>query len=89
MLVTIGVLGLGAHALFISGFRTGESSFIAPFDYSKLLFAIVIGFLTFGETPTWTTLGGAAVLIVSSLYIAHREARRVTLAARQSRRRSG
>ena len=89
MLIAIGVLGLGAHALFISGFRIGESSFVAPFDYSKLLFAIVIGFFTFGETPSLTTLGGAAVLIVSSLYIAHREARRVKLAARQSRPRSG
>ncbi len=89
MMVVIGVLGLGAHALFIAGFRIGESSFIAPFDYSKLLFAIVIGFLTFGETPSWTTLGGAAVLIVSSLYIAHREARRVKQAAPRSRTGSG
>ncbi len=84
MLAVIGALGLGAHALFIMGFRIGESSFVAPFDYTKLLFAMVIGFLAFGELPGWATLLGASVLIGSSLYIARREAR---LAASRSRQR--
>ncbi len=75
MLTAIGGLGLGSHALFIMGFRIGESSFVAPFDYTKLLFAIVIGFFAFGELPGWATLLGAGVLIGSSLYIARRESR--------------
>ncbi|MEO1190950.1 MAG: DMT family transporter [Pseudomonadota bacterium] len=75
MLATLGALALGAHALFIKGFRIGESSFVAPFDYSKLLFAGVIGFFTFGELPGLHTLAGAAVLIGSTIYIARREAR--------------
>lgn len=75
MLAAIGGLGLGAHALFIMGFRTGESSFVAPFDYTKLLFAMIIGFIAFGELPSRATLVGAGVLIGSSLYIARRETR--------------
>ncbi len=82
MLAAIGALALGAHALFIMGFRSGDSSFVAPFDYTKLLFALVIGFFAFGELPDWATLSGAGVLIGSSLYIARREAK---LAAKQRR----
>ncbi len=84
MLLAMGALGLGAHALFIAGFRTGESSFVAPFDYTKLLFALLIGFFAFGDLPDWTTLLGAAVLIASSVYIARRESK---LARQESRRR--
>jgi len=75
MLVTVGALALGAHALLIQGFRIGESSFVAPFDYSKLLFALSIGFFAFGELPGLEMLLGAAVLIASSIYIARRETR--------------
>ncbi len=83
MLAAIGGLGLGAHALFIMGFRIGESSFVAPFDYTKLLFAMIIGFLAFGELPGWATLIGAAVLIGSSLYIARRESKLARAGNRQ------
>ncbi|GAB5471253.1 MAG: DMT family transporter [Rhodospirillales bacterium] len=85
MLAGIGIMGLGAHALFISGFRTGESSFVAPFDYSKLLFAGVIGFFAFGELPGLHTLAGALVLIGSTVYIAQREAR-LARAGRKAKR---
>ncbi|MEQ8653507.1 MAG: DMT family transporter [Kiloniellales bacterium] len=83
MLAAIGGLGLGAHALFIMGFRIGESSFVAPFDYTKLLFAMIIGFFAFGELPGWATLTGAGVLIASSFYIARRETKLARARSRQ------
>ena len=82
LLAGVGLVGVSAHALFLKAFRTGEASFVAPFDYSKLIFAGIIGFLLFDELPDGWTLAGAAVIIASTLYIARREARVV----RQQRR---
>ena len=61
-------------AMIIRAFRTGEASFVAPFDYSKLLFATVFGFIFFGERPDAWTWVGAAIIISATLYIARREA---------------
>ena len=68
--------GLGALAQFliIQAYKVGEATFVAPFDYSKLLIAGVIGFLAFGELPDAWSLIGAAVIIAATLYIARREA---------------
>jgi len=75
MLAGIGLSGLCAHSLFIYGFRVGESSFVAPFDYSKLVFATGGGILVFAELPGVNTLLGALVIVGATVYIAHREAR--------------
>jgi drug/metabolite transporter (DMT)-like permease len=46
-----------------------------PFDYARLPFAAVIGFIAFAETPdVWTWLG-AFVIAGATVYIAHRESR--------------
>ncbi len=74
ILVTIGVLGLGAQAMLIRAFRVGEASFVAPFDYSKLVIAGLIGFFVFSEVPDAWALIGAGVIVASTLYIARREA---------------
>jgi len=44
-----------------------------PFDYTRLVFGGLIGFVIFNEVPDKWTLAGAAVIIGSALYIAHRE----------------
>lgn len=75
LLVGVGFVGVAAHAMFLKAYRTGEASIVAPFDYTKLLFAGIIGFLLFHEVPDLWTLAGAAVIILSTLYIARREAR--------------
>ncbi len=75
MLAAVGLVGVAAQALFIKAYRTGESSFIAPFDYSKLIFAGIIGYLLFAEVPDGWTLAGATVIVASTLYIARREGR--------------
>ena len=46
-----------------------------PYDYTRLLFAGFFGYTFFAEIPDFWTLAGIAVLIASTLYIAHREMR--------------
>ena len=74
LLVAIGVLGAGSQALIIRAFRVGEATFVAPFDYSKLLLAVLIGFVFFAELPDTWSLVGAAIIVGSNLYIARRDA---------------
>ncbi len=59
----------------MNGLRVGEATAVAPFEYSRLLFAAVVGMLFFAESPSFETLLGAALIVGSSLYIAVREAR--------------
>ena len=54
-------------------------SAVAPFEYLRLPFAVFVGWLIWGEMPVIWTYVGAAIVIASALYIAHREA---TLAQR-------
>lgn len=74
LLVGVGVVGVAAQAMIVNAYRTAEASFVAPFDYTRLIGAGLLGFVFFSEVPDLYTLLGAAVIIGSSLYIAHREA---------------
>jgi drug/metabolite transporter (DMT)-like permease len=67
LLVTCGILGIANQACIIRAFRTGDAIYVAPFDYSKLIIAIVAGFFIFGEIPSAWTILGAGLIIVSTL----------------------
>ncbi|MDC0738394.1 DMT family transporter [Cognatishimia sp. SS12] len=70
-------------AVFIGGgylfstmvMRVGEISFIAPFRYTSLLWAMVLGYLVFGDWPDAITLLGAAILVATGVFTLYREAR--------------
>jgi drug/metabolite transporter (DMT)-like permease len=46
---------------------------VAPFEYLRLPFAVFMGWLIWSEMPVIWTYVGAAIVIASALYIAHRE----------------
>lgn len=85
----VGVAGSFGQFFLNQAFRYGEISFLAPIEYTALLWAILFGFLLWGEVPSWSVLGGAALVVASSLYIVHREtalARRGRLRQQPTRR---
>ena len=57
----------------IETFRLGEAALVAPFKYSGVIWAAVLGFLVWGDIPNLDTAAGASVVIISGLYILHRE----------------
>jgi drug/metabolite transporter (DMT)-like permease len=59
---------------WVQAFKSGEMSAVAPFEYLRLPFAVFVGWLIWSEMPEIWTYVGAAVVIASALYIAHREA---------------
>lgn len=75
LLCTMGGLGLLNQVCYIKGMAVGEAAAMAPIDYTRLVFAIVIGLLAFGETPNLVTMAGAAIVIASTLFITLRETR--------------
>ncbi|MBT3792262.1 MAG: DMT family transporter [Rhodospirillales bacterium] len=73
LLALIGVIGVIGQTAMTWGFSTGETSFVAPFDYSRLIFAAIIGLFVFSEIPdTWAIIG-AMIIVSSGYYIARRE----------------
>lgn len=68
--VTIGVF---AYYGIVAAMRVGEVSFVTPFRYSRMLFALIVGIVVFAESPDRLTLLGAAVIVASGIYTVWRE----------------
>jgi drug/metabolite transporter (DMT)-like permease len=69
LLVLCGVLGVIGQSLFTHGIGLGETSFVMPFDYLRIVFSFIVGFIWFSEIPGIWSFAGAAVIIASSLYL--------------------
>jgi drug/metabolite transporter (DMT)-like permease len=72
-LALVGALGAVGQFCQVRAYATGELMAVAPIDYSRLVFAGIMGFLLFAELPDRYTLVGAAIIVGSTLYIAYRE----------------
>lgn len=75
LLVGAGVLGAFGQMLLTASYAHADASSLAPFTYTSMIWAVVLGFVWFGEVPTWQTLAGGALIIVSGLFIVLRERR--------------
>jgi drug/metabolite transporter (DMT)-like permease len=85
-LIGLGCLGTLAHLSVARALTAADASACAPFEFARLPFAALIGFLWFGEvTDLWTWIG-AAIIAGSSIYVAHREARLARLGRPGERR---
>lgn len=62
-----------AYALIIVGMRNGEVATVAPFRYAVIVFALISGYLFWGELPDQLQLAGIAILTLAGLYTFHRE----------------
>jgi len=73
LLSLIGIFGGIANLWLSQSYKHSEVSLVTPLKYLALVFAIIFGFLIWGEVPTLKTLLGAILVIVSSLIIFRRE----------------
>ncbi len=74
LLVFIGVAGALGQYFTIRAFRIAEATAVDPFDYVRLLYATLFGYLFFAELPDRYTVLGAAIIVASTYYIARRGA---------------
>ncbi len=76
-----GVLGVGATAFITLAFRHAPAAIAAPFDYTALLWAVLLGWWFWGELPDKWVWVGSALIMASGLWIAYHD-RRTTLKRR-------
>lgn len=81
LLALTGVLGGTGHLALIKAFEVAPASVLAPFTYSQLVWALLLGYLAFGEFPDRWSLIGMAVIVGSGIYVIYRESRPRTQAA--------
>ncbi|MCR9150328.1 MAG: DMT family transporter [Rhodobacteraceae bacterium] len=68
-------IGMLAYSAITAALRIGDIAVVAPFRYSRLVFALALGALVFDERPDAATLAGAALIVGSGLYTLLRERR--------------
>ncbi len=74
-LVMIGVLGGAGQILMTQGFRYADASILAVFDYSSLVWAVLIGLVIFAEIPSAYVMAGASIVITAGLLVVMEENR--------------
>ena len=75
VLAVIGVSGVIGHIALMRGFAAIDASLVLTFEFSRLPFVVGIGYVMFGELIDMWTWIGAAIVLASASYIAHREAK--------------
>jgi S-adenosylmethionine uptake transporter len=74
LLCAAALLLASGYLFMVSTLRLGDLSGTAPFRYSNVIFAIILGMVIFGEFPDAISYGGMVLIIAAGLYAAHREA---------------
>lgn len=72
-LIALGVLGGFAHILLTESYRYGTASLVAPFDYTSMLWAVLLGYWLFGELPDTLVYVGASIVAAAGLFVIWRE----------------
>ena len=68
------IVAVGGY-LISQAYRLGEAPAVAPFEYASLPFALLVGFLFWGDWPDWRAFTGAGLIIGSGLVVAYLENR--------------
>lgn len=87
--VWMGILcisGAAGHYLLIKVYEISEAGVIQPFAYFHMVFASIIGLVVFGETLRANVVAGAAVIVVSGLFVWWREQAAAEVSRRPDRR---
>ena len=73
MLIAIGFLGGLGHYAIIVAYERSETSLVAPFAYTEIVWATLLGLMFFGDFPDLYTFLGTAIIIASGVYVVGRE----------------
>jgi drug/metabolite transporter (DMT)-like permease len=75
ILVFIAITGTLAQTIMNTALKKGELALLLPFDFLRLIWSVLIGYVLFAEEPTFTLWIGGFLIIGSTTYIAWREAK--------------
>ena len=72
---------IGAYTTAVDFMRHGDIAVVAPFRYSAVVWAIIVGFIVWGEVPDFLMILGTAIIIATGIYTFHRERRLARIVA--------
>jgi drug/metabolite transporter (DMT)-like permease len=75
VLLSLGFYGGFGHWLLIKAYRQATTAALAPYPYLQMVWMIAFGYLIFDQLPDRFTVAGATIIVISGLYIVHREHR--------------
>jgi drug/metabolite transporter (DMT)-like permease len=75
LLLLCGVIVSFGGYLMSQAYRLGEAAAVAPFEYSSLPFALVVGYYLWGDWPDWLSLAGSCLIIGSGMAVVYFENR--------------
>jgi drug/metabolite transporter (DMT)-like permease len=73
MLISMGFFGGIGHIFLTESYRHAAASVVAPFDYSAMLWALLLGYWVFGELPSALVYLGATIVAAAGLFVIWRE----------------
>jgi len=75
MLVGIGILGGIGQILLTQSYRYADASLVAPFEYTSMIWAALLGWFVFGQWPEAAVIAGAVLVTASGIFVIYRERR--------------
>ncbi len=73
LIIGASIFIIGGYLFSVMVMRVGDVSFVAPFRYTGLLWALLLGLILFGDWPDTLTLLGAAIVVASGVFTLYRE----------------
>jgi len=65
----MGLIGMIGQLLLIKAYAGAQASLLAPFTYTQIIWAALIGYFIFDDEPGLSTLAGAAIVVMSGLFV--------------------
>ena len=75
LMILAGVFGIVGQGIFTHGIGLGETSFVMPFDYLRIVYSFLLGIILFSEVPDVWSFVGAVIIVISSLYLIKNESK--------------
>ena len=75
LILVIALLSTVSHLFLARAYIRADMVTLKPFDFTRLIFTAIFAYLLFGETLDGATIAGSLIIVASTVYIAHREAK--------------
>jgi len=72
-MLLLGIVSCIAHLMIVRALKLAPAAMLAPLHYTLLLWAVIFGWLFFGDVPGVRILVGAAIVVLAGLFIFHRQ----------------
>ena len=76
ILALVGLFGIAGQSMITHGLSQGDATVLVPLDYSRIVYAAIVGYLLFSEVPGPWSFAGMAVIVAASLYLVLTEKKR-------------